>query len=154
MVTLRTKSGGVPGFTVCLETPSCWECIKVSSRSSTRTFRFTIARRCAEMGESEAWYWYLITWCCRIWLEKKANGHLVELENIGKWKERGLTARTCFFSTKQIHDQILEVNKRKAPKPIWNCLYICFEVGRKKVVSTRTSPSGRLLTASIQWGCK
>lgn len=39
--TLRMKSGGVPGRTVGLRTPSWWEWMSVSSRSSTRTFRFT-----------------------------------------------------------------------------------------------------------------
>lgn len=45
MTTLSTKSGGVPGRTVCRMTPSWWECIKVSSKSNTSTFRFTIPTR-------------------------------------------------------------------------------------------------------------
>lgn len=35
------KSGGVPGLTVGLKTPSWWEWINVSSRSKTRIFLFT-----------------------------------------------------------------------------------------------------------------
>lgn len=42
MVTFRIKSGGTPGLTVCLTTPSWCEWISVSSRSRTRTFLFTI----------------------------------------------------------------------------------------------------------------
>lgn len=40
-LTLRMKSGGVPGRTVGRSTPSWWEWIKVSSRSKTRIFLFT-----------------------------------------------------------------------------------------------------------------
>lgn len=39
--TFRIKSGGVPGLTVGLRTPSWWEWIKVSSRSRTKIFLFT-----------------------------------------------------------------------------------------------------------------
>lgn len=39
--TLRMKSGGVPGLTEGLKTPSWWEWINVSSRSKTRIFLFT-----------------------------------------------------------------------------------------------------------------
>lgn len=42
--TLRMKSGGVPGLTVGLRTPSWWEWISVSSRSRTRIFLFTASR--------------------------------------------------------------------------------------------------------------
>lgn len=42
IVTLRTKSGGVPGLTVGLATPSWWEWINVSSKSNTNTFLLTI----------------------------------------------------------------------------------------------------------------
>jgi len=38
-----TKSGGVPGLTVCRSTPSWWECINVSSRSSTNVFLWTMS---------------------------------------------------------------------------------------------------------------
>ena len=38
-----TKSGGVPGLTVCRSTPSWWECIKVSSRSRTNVFLWTMS---------------------------------------------------------------------------------------------------------------
>lgn len=40
-LTLRIKSGGVPGLTVGLRTPSWCEWISVSSRSRTRIFLFT-----------------------------------------------------------------------------------------------------------------
>lgn len=43
-LTLRIKSGGVPGLTVGLRTPSWWEWIRVSSRSRTRIFLFTASR--------------------------------------------------------------------------------------------------------------
>jgi len=42
-LTLRMKSGGVPGRTVGLRTPSWCEWINVSSRSKTRIFRFTVS---------------------------------------------------------------------------------------------------------------
>lgn len=42
IVTFTTKSGGVPGFTVCLITPSWWEWMSVSSKSRTRIFLLTI----------------------------------------------------------------------------------------------------------------
>lgn len=42
--TLRMKSGGVPGLTVGLRTPSWWEWISVSSRSRTRIFLFTASK--------------------------------------------------------------------------------------------------------------
>lgn len=42
ITTFNTKSGGVPGRTVCLTTPSWCECINVSSKSNTNTLRFTI----------------------------------------------------------------------------------------------------------------
>lgn len=45
IVTLRTKSGGVPGLTVGLATPSWWEWINVSSKSNTNTFLLTIPER-------------------------------------------------------------------------------------------------------------
>ena len=40
---LRTKSGGVPGLTVCLRTPSWCEWMSVSSRSSTSVFLLTMS---------------------------------------------------------------------------------------------------------------
>lgn len=42
-LTLRMKSGGVPGRTVGLRTPSWCEWINVSSRSKTRIFRLTVS---------------------------------------------------------------------------------------------------------------
>lgn len=44
LCTLRMKSGGVPGLTVGLKTPSWWEWISVSSRSRTRIFLFTASK--------------------------------------------------------------------------------------------------------------
>ena len=40
------KSGGVPGLTVGLTTPSWWEWIRVSSRSSTRTWKYVFLVTC------------------------------------------------------------------------------------------------------------
>lgn len=48
MVTLSTKSGGVPGLTVGLVMPSWWEWMRVSSRSKTSTFLFTIPAKTEE----------------------------------------------------------------------------------------------------------
>ncbi len=42
-LTLRMKSGGVPGRTVGLSTPSWCEWINVSSRSNTKILRFTVS---------------------------------------------------------------------------------------------------------------
>lgn len=42
MTTLITKSGGVPGFTICLAMPLWCEWINVSSKSRTRIFRLTM----------------------------------------------------------------------------------------------------------------
>ena len=63
MVTFKIKSGGVPGFTLGLITPSWWEWINVSSRSSTRTFFLTILSLCLEMGDTGEMS-YLIARCC------------------------------------------------------------------------------------------
>lgn len=52
IVTLRIKSGGVPGRTVGLKTPSWNECIKVSSKSRTRVFRLTILSLCFDKGDN------------------------------------------------------------------------------------------------------
>lgn len=63
MVTLRTKSGGVPGLTICLTTPSWWEWMSVSSRSKTSVFRLTRLSLCPDSGERgrtsyrTVWYW-------------------------------------------------------------------------------------------------
>ena len=42
IVTLRMKSGGVPGLTVGRSTPSWNECISVSSRSKINVLRLTM----------------------------------------------------------------------------------------------------------------
>lgn len=54
--TLRIKSGGVPGLTVGLRTPSWWEWISVSSRSRTRIFLFTASRVYQETQTRETRY--------------------------------------------------------------------------------------------------
>lgn len=55
ITTLSTKSGGVPGLTVCLTTPSWCECIKVSSKSRTRTFLFTIPKHKVSISQRHNW---------------------------------------------------------------------------------------------------
>ena len=44
IVTLRMKSGGVPGLTVGRSTPSWNECISVSSRSKINVLRLTMPK--------------------------------------------------------------------------------------------------------------
>ena len=66
IVTLRMKSGGVPGLTLGLTTPSWWLWIRVSSRSSTSTFFLTMLSLCLEMGDRGEMS-YLIALCCWTW---------------------------------------------------------------------------------------
>ena len=49
-MTFSIKSGGVPGLTVGLRTPSWNECINVSSKSRTRVFLLTIPKIKIEKG--------------------------------------------------------------------------------------------------------
>lgn len=57
------KSCGVPGFTLLfLGTASWCEWIKVSSRSSTSTFLWTMLNRCLETGD-KGYSSYLTGWC-------------------------------------------------------------------------------------------
>lgn len=57
-LTLRIKSGGVPGRTDGLRTPSWWEWINVSSRSKTRIFRFTASAKTCTHTLTRTWCIY------------------------------------------------------------------------------------------------
>ena len=79
--TLSMKSGGVPGLTVGRTTPSWWEWIRVSSRSSTRTCKYeshvifleysfffltffrTMLSLCLEMGERGEMSYLMALYC-------------------------------------------------------------------------------------------
>ena len=84
IVTFNTKSGGVPGLTLGLNTPSWWECIKVSSRSRTNTFFRTMLSRCLDMGDNGEMS-YFMALCCWTWNYYQLL-HLSTL-SLSMWKE-------------------------------------------------------------------
>lgn len=63
IVTLTVKSYGVPGFTVFLGIAIWCEWMRVSSKSNTKVFLWTMVSRCRDTGDNgnssyfTGWYW-------------------------------------------------------------------------------------------------
>ena len=128
IVTFNTKSGGVPGLTLGLKTPSWCECINVSSRSRTNTFFLTMLSRCLDIGDNGemSYLMALCCWTCKYYQLLKWHKYFFEENN---FNIKILTALTCFLKMYVMKLQTLATSNKHLLKLIWKVFHIGTDFG-------------------------